>query len=689
VGPTPGRAHEDPDRRRLPSWVPVRLATAVLAAGLCCAAATSPVDASATAVAQSGTRDAAAGPSSAAEPAVEPQVCSTCAPPLSYYGGPVMEADGTAGLTVTPVFWQPLGGRYVFPAKYESIIDSYIANVAAASGSTDNVYSVATEYYEVTAGVKTYIRYHMHAGGPIVDTDPFPPQDCSPAPGFTGCITDAQLRAELQLITSNLDLTTDLNHFYPVFLPPGIETVDVDGSNSYDGYCGYHRAFGPTGDKTVYADLPYEGTNCNAGQAPNGDLAADGAVNTLSHELNEAITDPLEFQHAWTDASGNELADMCEHVYGPPLGSTSHSDPDASEYNQVINGAPYYTQEMFSDLAYAKYGTGKGCAPSEAVVNNPDADGLGAQSTTVASAVAGAFPATLPADATATSTVGVTVLSSSGKGVEGDHVYFTTGLNSGTGVCGRLSHTEATTDANGETSVTYQASGWNVSCWVLAVEADGGQAAESLVYQGTTRKHVPAIETSFPTLLKAGAAPTMFTLRVGNPGSSPLSYARIALAFTAGAQGAPNVDAKQVHLSYSTTGPKGRFTAVGLRGSTGGGVIDAYLGPRQGTTMPAASSEAFTFRVALASNVVVSQSGPLVTFKAYLDRVNAASGSTSTMASSSSTNVNVPAVAPTNMMWYVLIGAAVVVVVVLAVVLAVLWRRRRKKRAETAATATT
>ncbi len=118
-------------------------------------------------------------------------------------------------------------------------------------------------------------------------------------------------------------------------------------------------------------------------------------------------------------------------------------------------------------------------------------------------------------------------------------------------------------------------------------------------------------------------------------------------------------------------------------------MIDAYLGPRQGTTMPAASSEAFTFRVALASNVVVSQSGPLVTFKAYLDRVNAASGSTSTMASSSSTNVNVPAVAPTNMMWYVLIGAAVVVVVVLAVVLAVLWRRRRKKRAETAATATT
>ncbi len=674
-------------RRYLPSAV-----LGILAAGLCCAGATTPVDASASTATPAGAPDVlVTGPSSYAEPAVEPQVCSTCAPPLTYHGGPVMETNSAPGLTVTPVFWQPLGGRYVFPPKYESIIDSYIANVAAASGSTDNVYSVDTEYYAATAGVKTYVRYRIHAGGPVVDTDSFPAQDCSPAPGFTACITDAQLRAELKLITSNLSLATDLTHFYPVFLPPGVETVDVDGSNSYEGYCGYHRAFGPTGDKTVYADLPYEATNCNAGQAPNGDLAADGAVNTLSHELNDAITDPLELQHAWTDPSGNELADMCEHVYGPPLGSTNRSDPGGSEYNQVINGAPYYTQEMFSNLAYAKYGTGKGCALSEALVNNPDADGLGAQPAAVASAVAGAAPATLPADATATATVAVTVLSSSGKGVAGDHVYFSTGLNSGTGVCGRLSHTEATTDDDGEASVTYRASGWNLSCWVLAVEADGGQVAESLVYQGTARQQVPAIETSFPTLLKAGAAPTMFTLRVGNPGSRPLPYARVALAFSAGTPGAPTVDAKQVHLSYSTTGPKGRFTAVGLRGSTGGGVIDAYLGPRRGATLPAASSEAITFRVALASNVVVSQSGPLVTFKAYLDQVNAASGSTTTMASSYATNVNVPAVAPTNIMWYVLIGAAVVVVIALAVFLAVLWRRRRrrKKLGDTAATVTT
>jgi hypothetical protein len=67
-------------------------------------------------------------------PAIEPAVCSGCKPPLVYQGGPVMGTT-TAGVTVTPVFWQPSGGRYVFPPGYESIIDRFVANVAAASGT--------------------------------------------------------------------------------------------------------------------------------------------------------------------------------------------------------------------------------------------------------------------------------------------------------------------------------------------------------------------------------------------------------------------------------------------------------------------------------------------------------------------------------------------------------------------------
>ena len=138
-----------------------------------------------------------------------------------------------------------------------------------------------------------------------------------------------------------------------------------------DGFCGYHRAFGTDTAKTIYADLPYEADGCSAGQAPNGDLAADGAVSTLSHELNDAITDPLELDHAWIDLAGNEIADMCDQDYGRPLGSTNPSNPAGSEYNQVINGGTYYTQEMFTNRAYEKYGHGPGVHAQRSVGGEP------------------------------------------------------------------------------------------------------------------------------------------------------------------------------------------------------------------------------------------------------------------------------------------------------------------------------
>ncbi len=144
--------------------------------------------------------------------------------------------------------------------------------------------------------------------------------------------------------------------------------MDADGTTSASVFCGYHRAFGSGTDQTVYGDLPFppSGDACDAGQAPNGNLAADGMVSTLSHELNEAITDPLS-QIAWNDSVGHEIGDMCAQTYGPPLGSTDPANPGSSEYNQVINGGKYYTQTEFSNHAFAAYGIGKGCAQSEAL----------------------------------------------------------------------------------------------------------------------------------------------------------------------------------------------------------------------------------------------------------------------------------------------------------------------------------
>jgi hypothetical protein len=662
-------------------------AIAVLACGVCCAGVASPAGAVA-APNTSGRADGAARLASGAEPAIEPQVCSGCKPPLIYEGGPVLSTNTAAGLTVTPIFWEPSGGKYVFPAKYEDILSGYIKNVAAASGTTDNIFSIPTEYYQVANGVKTSITYAIHAGPDLVDTDPFPAESCTPDAGYSYCITDAQLRTELSHVTASQKWATTLANFYPLFFPPGVETKDLDGSNSASGFCGYHRAFGQGADQTVYANVPFEATGCDAGQAPNGDLPADGAVSTLSHELIEAMTDPLDPQYAWSDKAGNEIGDMCAQTYGRPLGSTNPSNPSASEYNQVINGGKYYVQQMFSNLAYGK--SGKGCTLSEALAENPRAAGTGAGATTVVSAFSDATPADLPADGTSTSGIEVTAADASGDGVAGDHFHFNVGLQfaegqdapSGSepgGLCGKLSSTEATTDADGNATVTYTASTYNVACWVLATEAEGGRSAVSVIYQGTAQKDSPSLVASFPTSLHAGGSPTTFTVKMGNASSEPVGAARVQFEIFPGTAKSKDVHADQVHLSYSTTGPNGHFAKLALSGSTSdGNVILGDIGPPQGATVPPKSSQTITFHVSLASTVPVSKATPILAFEAYLNQVNSADGSGTTLADTYATDIKVPTAASSNTLTYVLIAIGVLVVV-LAIVGTVVWSRRKRQ----------
>ena len=73
---------------------------------------------------------AIAGASCASDPA-------NGSPPLLWYGGPVMPGP----VTVTPIYWEPSG--YSNTTAYRSIINQYVSDVAAASGTSSNVYSTA------------------------------------------------------------------------------------------------------------------------------------------------------------------------------------------------------------------------------------------------------------------------------------------------------------------------------------------------------------------------------------------------------------------------------------------------------------------------------------------------------------------------------------------------------------------
>jgi hypothetical protein len=619
------------------------------------------------------------GPARRAAQAVEPVVCSGCVPPLDYGGGPVMSTHTAEGLVATPIYWQPSGGQYSFPANYESIIDRFLANVAAASGTSGNVVSVATEYYGDVDGVKTDISYSIHAGAAVIDTDGFPTNGCTPAAGYTACLTDDQLRSELQRVTKSRKLPVDLAHFYPLFLPPGVETADsADGTNSVDGYCAYHQSVG-TGDRQIlYANQPYQGDRCSGGQAPNGDVAADSTISLLSHELLESMTDPVAGQLAWVDQTTNEIGDMCANTYGSPLGSTTVLNPRGTEYNQVINGGKYYLQQEFSNHAFSKFGIDKGCALSEALAQNPSAANTRAPATTATTFFLDATPTNLPADGHSTSSIDVTASNATGNPVSGNNIHFSVSVQSGNGECGTLSSSEQTTAPDGHARVTYTASSYDVACSVLAVDAEDGRSASAVIYQGTAQKDSPTFHAAFPSSLQAGGAPVTFTIRAANLSSAPVPETRAQFVIAGGTANARNVNASQVHLSYSTTGPNGPFTAVDLTGSTSGGeFIQGYLGPPQGSTLAPDGSETFTFRVTLASNVPVSKAAPLLAFRASLDQVDTASGSGATLVDSNVADVTVPSSAQSQTFRYVVITIAALVAA-LAILALVVGLARKK-----------
>ena len=94
----------------------------------------------------------------------------------------------------------------------------------------------------------------------------------------------------------------DANSLYFVFLPLGV-TVTVDGGASCSSLCGYHSHIN---GQVFYAVVPYpDCAGCAGSMAP-----LDALTSTSSHELCEAITDPVPGQ-GWYDDQNGEIGDIC------------------------------------------------------------------------------------------------------------------------------------------------------------------------------------------------------------------------------------------------------------------------------------------------------------------------------------------------------------------------------------------
>jgi hypothetical protein len=290
---------------------------------------------------------------------------------LNYSGGPVMQTN-----TTYAIYWEPSGysgGSPVgdFNFNYQTLIDQFLADVANPSeqNSGNDVYSVDTQYYGPTGANIENASSFSSSTNVALDTDPLPADQCSSeyaGSGVTvaGCVTDAQIQAEVANIIAAHGWTPGPNALFFVFTPRNLGSCfdTSSGQCAFTYYCAYHSDFtDSSGGEVLYANQPYTETEgigapgvCASGQYPNGAPAADSTINVVSHEHNEAITDPLG--SAWYDSSGYEIGDKCAWNFGSPLGSTSYG-----EYNQVINGDYYYLQQEWSNASSAcalEYGAG-------------------------------------------------------------------------------------------------------------------------------------------------------------------------------------------------------------------------------------------------------------------------------------------------------------------------------------------
>ena len=246
--------------------------------------------------------------------------------------------------TTYAIYWVP--SDYSVDANYETDINRYLTDVAADSGTQNNVYSVATQYYDNAAA----IQYKSTFAGSYVDTNPFPANGCDVG-GNIVCLTDVQLQDEIQAVLTAKGWQAGPDTLFFLMTPDGVASC-FDGSAvdcTTTDFCAYHSGFYNTDNAPViYANEPYDGTipNCNnqTGQGSPNDADADATINTISHEHNESITDP--WGDAWysNDAGGDENGDLCAWDFGTEIGKVN-----GQSYNQVINGHKYSLQQEYSN----------------------------------------------------------------------------------------------------------------------------------------------------------------------------------------------------------------------------------------------------------------------------------------------------------------------------------------------------
>jgi hypothetical protein len=204
--------------------------------------------------------------------------------PLTRHGGGVISSAG-----VYNIFWNSsaanVAGTQGWPTAQGQMADF----VNKFSGAPD--YTILGQYSLSGNAIATTIAFK----GTYVDTKP-----------TQNSIKDSAIQNYIANLLSSGKLgAVDANTIYSVYFPSGM-SISMGQYRSCTSFCGYHGSFSYSGKTIKYAVYPYP---CSRGCSISGKQPSDIWTIVTSHEIREAVTDPVN--EWWDGTTGYEADDKC------------------------------------------------------------------------------------------------------------------------------------------------------------------------------------------------------------------------------------------------------------------------------------------------------------------------------------------------------------------------------------------
>jgi hypothetical protein len=268
-----------------------------------------------------------------------------CSGGVSYHAGAVMHT-----FAAYVIFWAPPGVDFEpggHNARFQSLVQQYFTDV----GGT-RFYGLLSQYWDQQGPVRNVATL----GGTYLDQQPYPHAGTRANP-----LSDNDIVAEINRVRGLEGWKVTAGAAFIVLTGYNVQECATfsDGractfpDSAGNAFCAYHTfmPYATDGSSPDYMPYIYVANNyaCsylptfNYSVMPYGDQAADGAIDSLSHEQFETVTDPDA--RGWFDdnPAGGEMADKCETTFG-------QAQADGSTVT-LNHGHGYVVQEEYSDRA--------------------------------------------------------------------------------------------------------------------------------------------------------------------------------------------------------------------------------------------------------------------------------------------------------------------------------------------------